>query len=181
MVGHWLNSLMPWRTSSSTRMLTLPNLTPSWLSTSTTAAEKPHCGKTGVPFMNSSTSFLPIVSRMRPNTSGSLMIKSPSPINIRPSRPLRHGGQFQRMQDTAHAAAQRLINHLVLLDLGLAGKGRRNDRSRPMVTVAREILHLDLGVGNALSDQGGNVFASHRHCLVSCTIPWRSYRPAARP
>src|SRR5947208_6824844 len=126
MVGHWLNSLMPWRTSSSTRMLTLLNLTPSWLSTSTTAAEKPHCGKTGVPFMNSSTSFLPIVSRMRPNTSGSLMDKSPSLVNIGPSGLLRHGGQLQSMQDAPHAAAQRLIDHLVLLDLGLAGKGWRN-------------------------------------------------------
>src|SRR4249920_2658565 len=123
MVGHWLNSLMPWRSSSSTRILTLLNLTPSWLSTSTTAAEKPHCGKTGVPFMNSSTSFLPIASRMRPNTSGSLIGKSPSLLNIGRSGLLRHGGQLQRMQDTAHAAAQRAVDHLVLLDLGLAGKG----------------------------------------------------------
>src|SRR3979409_513666 len=128
MVGHWLNSLMPWRTSSSTRMLTLLNLTPSWLNTSTTAAEKPHCGKTGVPFMNSITSFLPISSRMRPNTSGSLMVNLLSAfigaidLNIGRSGLLRHGGQFQGMQHAAHPAAQRAVDHLVLLDLGLAGK-----------------------------------------------------------
>jgi hypothetical protein len=35
-----------------------------------------------------------------------------------------------------------------------------------MVAVAGEILHFDLGVGNALLDQGNNVFGSHRHVLV---------------
>ena len=31
------------------------NLMPSWVRICTTAAEKPHCGKTGVPFMKSTT------------------------------------------------------------------------------------------------------------------------------
>src|SRR3982751_3854975 len=97
--------LMPW------------NFTPSWLSTSTTAAEKPHWGNTGVPFMNSSTSFLPISSRMRSNTS--LMSETPKDMtsNIGPSGLLRHGGQLERMQDAAHSPAQRTVDHLVLLDL----------------------------------------------------------------
>src|SRR6185503_18327992 len=108
------------------------NFTPSSLRHSTTAAEKPHCGNTGVPFMNSSTSFLPISSRMRSNTS--LMSISWSSAqeaaelipNIGRSGLLRHGGQFEGMQHAAHAAAQRAIDHLVLLDLGLAGESRRN-------------------------------------------------------
>src|SRR4029453_5901581 len=134
MVGHWLNSLMPWRSSGSTRMLTPWNFTPSSLKHSTTAAEKPHCGNTGVPFMNSSTSFLPISSRMRSNTWGSLISISwgatqgprsgrGSVGNIRFSGPLRHGGQFQGVQHAAHAPAQGAVDHLVLLDLGFAGKG----------------------------------------------------------
>src|SRR4051812_37228597 len=159
--------LMPW------------NFTPSWLSTSTTAAEKPHWGNTGVPFMNSSTSFLPISSRMRSNTS--LIGNSQDlTLNIRRSAPRRHGGQLQGVQHAAHAIAQRPIDHLVLLDLGLAGKGRRNDRGRPMVAVAREVLHLDRGVRDALLDQGNDVFSGHRHGSKPL-IQRRSCRSAASP
>src|SRR5258708_4833417 len=136
MVGHWLNSLMPWRRSASVRILTPWNLTPSWLSTSTTAAEKPHCGNTGVPFMNSSTSFLPISSRMRSNTS--LMSETPEDLtlNIGRSGLLRHGGELECVENAAHPAAQRAIDHLVLLDLRLAGEGRRNHRGGIVIAVA---------------------------------------------
>src|SRR5271170_3679641 len=131
MVGHWLNCLMPSRSSWSTRMLTLWNFTPSSLSTSMTAAEKPHCGNTGVPFMNSSTSFLAISSRMRSNTWGSLILSISwerrtgrgSEPNIGPSASLRHGGQFEGMEHAPHAAAEGAIDHLVLLHLGFAGEG----------------------------------------------------------
>src|SRR5579864_519810 len=57
MVGQFENSLMPWRISGSVRTLTPLNLTPSSERMFTTAAENPHCGKTGVPFMNTTTSF----------------------------------------------------------------------------------------------------------------------------
>ena len=69
-----------------------------------------------------------------------------SGFNIGPSGPLRHGGQFEGMQLAAHAAAQRPIDHLVLLDPGFAGEGRRNDRGGVMVAVAAQILDRDLGV-----------------------------------
>src|SRR5262245_49566719 len=164
MVGHWLNCLMPSRSSWSTRMLTPWNFTPSSLSASTTAAEKPHWGNTGVPFMNRSTSCLPISSRMRSNTWGSLMSISwkrrsrrGSGLNIGPSGPLRHGGQFQGMQHATHATAQRAVYHLVLLDLGFAGEGCGNDRGGIMVAIAGQVLDLDLGAGNAFLDQADDV------------------------
>ena len=49
-------------------MLTPLNLTPVWLSTWTTAAEKPHCGNTGVPFMYSTTSLFLMSCSMRSTT-----------------------------------------------------------------------------------------------------------------
>src|SRR4029077_10863054 len=131
---------------------------------STVGAEKPHWGNTGVPFMNSSTSFLPISSRMRSNTWGSLISISwerrrgrGSGFNIGPSGPLRHGGQFEGVQHTPHAAAQGAINHLGLLHLGFAGEGRGNNRGGVMVTVTDHILDLDLGPGNAFLDQADDV------------------------
>jgi hypothetical protein len=51
---------MPWRMLGSDSTSMPLNLVPSSLSTCTTAAEKPHCGKTGVPFMNSTTSLVSI-------------------------------------------------------------------------------------------------------------------------
>ena len=53
---------------------------------------------------------------------------------------------FERVQNAAHATAQRAIDHLVLLDLGFAREGGRNHRRGPMVAVAGQVLHLDLGV-----------------------------------
>jgi hypothetical protein len=41
------------------------NLAPKWLSTCTTTLEKPHCGKTGVPFRNRTTSWSLISRSMR--------------------------------------------------------------------------------------------------------------------
>src|SRR5258707_901144 len=64
-VGQFENSLMPWRTEGSARTSMPLNLTPRWLRICTTAAEKPHCGKTGVPFMKSTTGASPICWRMR--------------------------------------------------------------------------------------------------------------------
>ena len=49
---------MPWRSSGSFSTSMPLNLTPSFESTCTTAAEKPHCGNTGVPFMKSDDAVL---------------------------------------------------------------------------------------------------------------------------
>src|SRR5881227_3983854 len=76
MVGQVENSLMPWRTDGSDSTSTPLNLTPIWLRICTTAAEKPHCGNTGVPFMKSTTG-VPVISwRMRSCTVMSIVWSS---------------------------------------------------------------------------------------------------------
>src|SRR4051794_16857323 len=57
MVGQLLYCLMPSRRLGSVSTSMPLNLTPKWVSTCTTAEEKPHCGNTGVPFMKRTTSF----------------------------------------------------------------------------------------------------------------------------
>src|SRR5215469_15921911 len=57
MVGQFENSLTPCRTSGSVSTFTPLNFTPSSERISTTAAENPHWGNTGVPFMKRTTSF----------------------------------------------------------------------------------------------------------------------------
>src|SRR5882762_3180609 len=57
MVGQLEYSLMPWRIVGSWSTSTPLNLTPRCVSTWTTAAENPHCGKTGVPFMKGTPVF----------------------------------------------------------------------------------------------------------------------------
>ena len=74
---------------------------------------------------------------------------------------------LQGMQNAPHAAAQGAIDHLVLLDLGFAGKGCGNDRGGIVVAVADHVLDLDLGAGNAFLDQADDVLGSHRHGCVS--------------
>src|SRR5437868_2788068 len=61
MVGHCENSLMPSRIAASARTLTVSYLGTSWLRIDTTVAEKPHCGKLRLPFMNNTTLLLLIV------------------------------------------------------------------------------------------------------------------------
>ena len=59
------------------------------------------------------------------------------------------GLQGQRVQLAAHAAVQRVIDHLVLLNAGLALEAPETDMGRVMVAVAAQILDRDLGVGDA--------------------------------
>src|SRR5262245_2609189 len=56
---------MPSRMSLSARTLTVSNSTPTRFNTSTTRAEKPHCGNAAVPFMNSTLSCVLSVSSIR--------------------------------------------------------------------------------------------------------------------
>ena len=57
MVGQLEYVLIPSLISSLSNTFTLPNLTPTLFNISTTLAENPHIGNTGVPFMKSITSF----------------------------------------------------------------------------------------------------------------------------
>src|ERR1043166_7740694 len=84
MVGQLENSLMPWRTSGAFSTSTALNFTPTFDRICPTAAENPHCGNTGVPFMNSTTAL----------DAMSLAIRSwvVSRISFEPRLSLHHGG-----------------------------------------------------------------------------------------
>src|SRR3954462_14743319 len=113
------------------------NFPPRCVSTWTVAAEKPHCGKTGEPFMNSTTS-LPVRS---------LLIRS---LTVASIVVLLFGGRLQRhrVQLVAHAALEGLVNHLVLLHPGLALERCRDHVRRIVVAVAAQVVDRDLGVGD---------------------------------
>ena len=57
------------------------------------------------------------------------------------------------MQLVAHPPLQGLVDHLVLLHPGLALERRRDDVGRVVVTVAAQVLDVDLGVADRLFDQ----------------------------
>src|SRR5450830_493603 len=80
MVGQLENSLMPWRTSGSSRTLIVTKLcTPQAFKTCTARPEKPHCGNWAVPFMNSTTGVFVTVSLIQVCTS--LIAASDGEIN----------------------------------------------------------------------------------------------------
>src|SRR3954470_12020046 len=100
--------------------------------------EKPHCGKSGVPFMNSTTSLFFTTSSIRSRTS----VMLPNPL-------LGYaGGELERVQLGAHAPAQCLVDALMLADQRLAAEALRDHPRFIMIAVAGEIHDLDPRVGN---------------------------------
>src|SRR6266567_2121371 len=148
---------MPWRTEGSARTSMPLNLTPRWLRIWTTAAEKPHCGKTGVPFMKSTTGASPICWRMRSCRVGSIvsilvLSGAAAAAGAQASCSFRSifgcaGLQRKRVQLVAHPAEQRLIDQLVLLDPGFAAERAGDDLRGIVIAVAAQILDRDLRVG----------------------------------
>ena len=120
------------------------NFTPRWVRICTTAAEKPHCGKTGVPFMKSTTGLSVMSCLMRSMTVAVGSWLGPLRI-VNPRGALRLQGEG--MQLVAHAALQRLIDHLVLLHPALALEGGGDDVRGVMVAVAAQILDRDRASG----------------------------------
>src|SRR5262249_54642853 len=115
---------MPWRIPGSVRTSMPLNLTPMWLRICTTAAEKPHCGKTGVPFMNSTTGASLICWRMRSCKVGSILWV----LGCGLSSILWDAGlQGKGVQLVAHPAAQGLVDQLVLLHPALAAERTGDD------------------------------------------------------
>src|SRR6185437_12090990 len=156
MVGQLENSFMPWRTEESVSTSTPLNLTPRWLRICTTAAEKPHCGKTGVPFMKSTTGLLVTSCLIRSNTMLFVICLGSFAANRAPWRASVLGRarlQGEGVQLVAHAAAQGLVDHLMLLDARLALEGGGDDMRRVMVAVAPEILDRHPRIGEAVADQ----------------------------
>src|SRR5712691_3300588 len=163
---------MPWRTEPSARTSMPLNLTPRWLRICTTAAEKPHCGKTGVPFIKSTTGASPICWRMRSCTVLSISRSSFAGAAAQLLVDARFGCvsilggaglQCQRVQFVAHAALQCLVHQLVLLHPALAAEGAGDDMSGVVVAVAAQIFDRDLRVGQALLDEPLDHCRVHRH------------------
>src|SRR5687767_15908255 len=98
----------------------------------TARLEKPHCGNSGVPFMNSTTSWLLTMSAMRACGSDMARVPFASLVGNR-------GGQLQGVQRAAHAAFQRGIDRLVLGHARLALEAVPDDVRGVVIAVAGEV------------------------------------------
>src|SRR6476646_7440088 len=115
---------MPWRTSMSCSTSTLSKSAPQCSRMATARLEKPHCGNSGVPFMNSTTSWSLTIWQMRVLASD--MAGGPEWRFLGMSGG-NGGGQLQGVQLAAHAVSERLVDQLVLLHPALAGKRGTGD------------------------------------------------------
>src|SRR5579864_8805910 len=105
---------MPSRISMSCSTSTVSNGTPSCSKISTVAAEKPHCGKLRLPFMNSTILLLLIVDWIFSVASAI--------CHLPPVRVLLGCQRFerQRMHASAHRIAERIVDRLMAFDESLA-------------------------------------------------------------
>src|SRR3546814_316278 len=159
MVGQSLYSFMPWRSSASCSTSALSNSTPRCSRMATARLENPHCGKSGVPFMNSTMSLAPTFSAIR-----SLM----SPMSLLLLG--RGSGQLKCMKFTPHATAERPVNQLMLPDPRHAPKALRDDAGRVMIAVAGKVGYLDRRVGKRRADHRFDVGRVHRHLAQTCPM-----------
>src|SRR5665213_1782408 len=85
------------------------------------------------------------------------------------------GGGLERkgMQRVADMAAQRLVDHLVLLNPALTLEGGRYDQRGIVIAVTPQILDGDLGVGQALADQPFDCRRIQSHELFLRKPPYR--------
>src|SRR5215471_7788585 len=103
---------------------------------------------------------------------------------------LRAGFKRERMQGAADLALQRGIDQLVLAHARQSLERARGDPGAIVISVSREILDVDLGVGKSLSQFGLQVGGGHRHPIRSSTTiselkpltsPGGCPNPGARP
>ena len=76
----------------------------------------------------------------------------------------------ERVKFSAHPALKGLIDHLVLLNAGLAGKRARDDECGVVIAVTREILDCDLRIGQAFLDQAFDCTCVHRHRVIPRSV-----------
>src|SRR5688572_11104571 len=82
------------------------------------------------------------------------------------------GDQLQGVQLAAHPAAERLVDHLVLLHPVAAGEGGRDHARAVVIAVVDQRFDLDFGIGQRGLDQRGDFGGGHGHCQDSL-INWR--------
>src|SRR3954470_6964139 len=144
-------------------MLNESNFTPVCLRMLTTAAEKPHWGIAGLPFMNSMTRPRAMVSVMRLRRS-SVTVELLSSVSLALILFRRRGRQCQRMNWRARSddgVAQRGVHQPMSVDRPLAHERRRHDGRVEVVAAARRVGDADVGVGQRCPDPGTNVVGGH--------------------
>src|SRR5690606_33708550 len=82
------------------------------------------------------------------------------------------------MQRLSHAAAQCLVDHLMLLDTRLAAKALRDDFRRIMIAIPCKIADGDPGIGNGFLDELLDVMGGHGHEGLLLLIPHIIREPA---
>src|SRR5215470_8914302 len=123
---------MPARISGSWSTSTVSKSAPSRSRMATARLEKPHWGKSAVPFMKSTTSLALTRSAMRFRASLT-------------NRLLRHRGfELQCVKLTPDPAPKRGIDRLMLLDPGHAGETLAHDPRSIVVAVAGKVADGDL-------------------------------------
>src|ERR1041385_3262988 len=161
MVGQSLYSLMPWRISGSCRTSTVSYLVPSRSRIAIARLEKPHCGKSAVPFMKRTTSFEPTMSAIR--AFGSLT-----------DCLLRHRGlELQCVKLSPYSPPKRGIDRLMLPDPAHPFKAAADNTCGIMVAVSGKIANDHFGVRNGCLDQPFDLGCSHRHQIFVASMIWR--------
>src|SRR5450755_1730624 len=118
----------------------------------TTAAEKPHWGICGLPFMKSMTRSLAMVSAMRwrrVSFTGCLLLAL---IFLG-----RGGLEREGVNGAAHGVAERGVDQAVAIDGSLTQEGGRDDGRGVMIPAARRVGHRDLGAGQRREDEGADL------------------------
>src|SRR6266850_6977445 len=141
--------------------------TPISFSTCTVAAEKPHIGKAGVPFM-----YTTILLSRTSRSISSITSADSSDMIRSPSR--RSRAQRERV-DAGHELAEGAVHQLVLLDERLAREGGRAHFDLEVVTRASRIGHRDARTGQRHLDRTADLFRARHNARV------RLLYVAARP
>src|SRR5215213_11431040 len=146
---------MPLRISGSCRTSTVSYVAPRRSRIAMARLEKPHCGKSAVPFMKSTTSFLPTISAMRVWASLTGCLRS------------RHCGfELQCVKLTPYTPPKRGIDGLVLLDAAQPFEAAAHHAGRIMVPVAGEIADRHFGIGNGCLDEALDLARRHWHQML---------------
>src|SRR4051794_27179296 len=120
--------------------------------------EKPHCGNSGVPFMNRTMSFLPTISAMRGLASLTGHLR------------WHCGLELQCVKLSPHSIPKRRIHSLMLLDAAHPFEAPADHAGRVMVAIAGKIANADLSVGNRRLDQPVDVGGGHGHQLLLASM-----------
>src|SRR5207237_1283033 len=187
------------RISGSSKILTCLNSAPTARSAATVCAENPHCGKSGVPFMNSTTGLEPSSVLIRSTTSictlplqfaplGKLRQQTPllSPAHGRPASDLLARAQTAdapapRIERASSASRRHRSAPLMDGQRPISSPVRRQPTHQPRASSAQTLMHGDGGrssdsaASNALNYGGASpILQTPQDSSVQAyTITWR--------